>query len=116
VSEVLKDGASAVYGYDAIAGVINFILRKDYRGAQAYAQYSSPEHTGGYSTHYSAGAGYGDLTADKFNVFAMVDYQAYGGIRSKDRPFSSSYYIPGEGVDQTSGNSFPGMWSTADAH
>jgi iron complex outermembrane receptor protein len=58
--EVLKDGASAVYGSDAIAGVINFILRQDYRGAEAYAQYSSPEHTGGYSTHYNAAAGYGD--------------------------------------------------------
>ena len=34
--EVLKDGASAIYGTDAVAGVINFILRKDYQGAEAY--------------------------------------------------------------------------------
>jgi len=46
--EVLADGASAVYGSDAIGGVINFILRKDYRGAEVFAQYTTPEHTGGY--------------------------------------------------------------------
>jgi iron complex outermembrane receptor protein len=106
--EVLKDGASAIYGSDAIAGVINFILRKNYRGAAAYAQYSSPEHTGGYSTHYSASAGYGDLASDKFNVFATIDYQKFGGIKARDRPFSSSNYLPSDGVDQTSRNSFPG--------
>jgi iron complex outermembrane receptor protein len=38
----------------------------------------------------------------------MVDYQKYGGIRAKDRPFSSSGYLPGEGLDQTSSSSFPG--------
>ena len=32
--EVLKDGASAIYGTDAVAGVINFILRQDFRGAE----------------------------------------------------------------------------------
>jgi iron complex outermembrane recepter protein len=106
--EVLKDGASAIYGSDAIAGVVNFILRKDYRGAQAYAQYSSPQHTGGYSTHYNATAGYGDLASQSFNAFMTVDYQSYGGVRARDRPFASTVYIPGEGVDQTSGNSFPG--------
>ena len=105
--EILKDGASAIYGSDAVAGVINFILRNDYRGAEAYAQYSSPEHTGGYSTHYTVGAGFGDLASQNFNVYTIVDYQKYGGIRARDRTFSASNYIPSEGVDQTSENSFP---------
>lgn len=105
--EVLKDGASAIYGSDAIAGVINFILRKNYQGADAYAQYSSPEHTGGYSKQFTVTAGYGDLAGQRFNAFALVDYQKYGGIKARDRPFSATYYIPGEGVDQTSSNSFP---------
>jgi iron complex outermembrane recepter protein len=73
--EVLKDGASAVYGADATAGVINFILRKDYQGAEAYAQYTSPQHTGGYSKRYNFAAGYGNLATQKFNAFAMLDYQ-----------------------------------------
>jgi len=105
--EVLKDGASAIYGSDAIAGVINFILRKSYQGAEVYAQYGSPEHPGGYSSQYSATAGFGDLQSQKFSIVATVDYQRYGGIHARDRPFSRTNYIPGEGFDQTSGNSFP---------
>jgi len=45
--EVLKDGASAVYGSDAIAGVINFILRSDYKGAEAQVWYGQPTRSGG---------------------------------------------------------------------
>ena len=45
--EVLKDGASAIYGSDAIAGVINFILRQDYTGAEATVYYGDSEHGGG---------------------------------------------------------------------
>src|SRR6185436_12303094 len=44
--EVLKDGASAIYGSDAIGGVINFIMQQEFRGVYATAQYSSPQHTG----------------------------------------------------------------------
>jgi len=47
--EVLKDGASAIYGTDAIAGVINFILKKDYRGIEAYGYYGVTEQGGGDS-------------------------------------------------------------------
>ena len=45
--EVLKDGASAVYGSDAIAGVINFILRSDYRGGEVTVYYGMPTRSGG---------------------------------------------------------------------
>ncbi len=79
--EVLKSGASAIYGSDALAGVINFILRKDFQGTAAYAQYTSPEHTGGYAKHFNVAAGYGNLASQGFNAYAMVDYQQYGGIR-----------------------------------
>ena len=105
--EVLKDGASAIYGSDAVAGVINFILRKDYQGAEASVQYTSPEHTGGYGKRFGAAAGYGDLLAQKFNGFVVIDYQQYGGVRAIDRPFASRSYIPAERVDVTSGNSIP---------
>ena len=111
--EVLKEGASAVYGSDAIAGVINFILRKDFQGAEAYAQYTSPQHTGGYGKHYNVTVGYGDLAAQKFNVFATLDYQEYGGIRAKDRQFSARDYIPEEDIDNTSSNSFPANVDTS---
>ena len=109
--EILKDGASAIYGSDAVGGVINFILRNSYQGAEASAQYTSPEHTGGYGEHYNVTAGYGDLASQKFNAFAMVDYQQFGGIIANDRPFARTSYVPGQ-FDQTSGRSFPGNVDT----
>src|SRR5204863_3836369 len=45
--EVLKEGASAIYGSDAIAGVINFILRKDYVGSEATMHGAVTQHPGG---------------------------------------------------------------------
>jgi iron complex outermembrane recepter protein len=105
--EVLTNGASAIYGSDAVAGVINFIMRKDFQGAEAYAQYTSPEHTGGYATHFTIAGGYGDLASQRFNAYAIVDYQQFGGIAARDRPFAARNYIPEEGVDRTSINSVP---------
>jgi iron complex outermembrane recepter protein len=105
--EVLKDGASAIYGSDAVAGVINFILRRNVQGAEVYAQYTSPEHTGGYAKHVSATAGYGDLTTQRFNATMVLDYQAFGGIRARDRAFAARNYIPEEGVDRTNIHSLP---------
>jgi len=99
--EVLKDGASAIYGSDAIGGVINFILRSDYRGAELYAQYGSPEETGGYSKQLTAGGGIGDLATDGFNASLTVDAMKSGGIRARDRAFAARNYIPEEGLDQT---------------
>src|SRR5882757_10911568 len=48
--EVLKDGASAIYGSDAIGGVINFILRKDYKGGEVtpYANITQHPHGSGW--------------------------------------------------------------------
>jgi iron complex outermembrane receptor protein len=110
--EVLTNGASAIYGSDAVAGVINFILRKDYRGAEVYAQYTSPEQTGGYGKHFNASGGYGDLSSQKFNVYAVFDYMEFGGIEARNRPFAARSYFPDEGLDRTSINSFPANVST----
>ena len=104
--EVLKDGASAIYGSDAIGGVINFILLQDFGGLRASAQYSSPEQTGGWSRNFNVTAGYGSLTEQKFNVYAMIDYQEFGGVAARDRGFSKSNYIPGA-LDQTNPLAFP---------
>ena len=67
--EVLKDGASAVYGADAVGGVINFILRKDYQGAEATFSYLDSEHGGGATRRLNGTAGWGDLATQKFNAF-----------------------------------------------
>ena len=105
--EVLKDGASAIYGTDAIAGVINFILKKDYRGIEAYGYYGVTEQGGGDSWRATVTGGWGDLTKDKFNVFVNFDYQKQDALAALDREISKTAYIPAEGVNRTSGYSFP---------
>ena len=104
--EVLKDGASAIYGSDAIGGVINFIMQEEFRGLNATAQYSSPQHAGGWSDQFNVTAGYGSLAEQKWNVYGMIDYQKFAALAARNREFSRSLYIPGA-FNQTSSVSFP---------
>ncbi|MCV2358834.1 MULTISPECIES: TonB-dependent receptor [Roseateles] len=85
--EILKDGASAIYGTDAIGGVINFITRKDYRGADINVYASRTQEGGAEKTAASVGGGFGDLAKDKFNVFGVIDVQKLGSLRSTEREF-----------------------------
>ncbi|HUQ29125.1 MAG TPA: TonB-dependent receptor [Usitatibacter sp.] len=72
--EILKDGASAVYGSEAIAGVVNIILRKDYRGAEVAL--SHWQKSGGeYKVNQaSVAAGMGDLSRDRWNVLIAGEW------------------------------------------
>src|SRR6266567_1869807 len=72
--EILKDGASAVYGTDAIGGVINFILRKDFQGAEVNANYYATDRGGGNNGRVNLTVGRGDLAKDKYNFFVSADY------------------------------------------
>ncbi len=69
--EILKDGASAIYGSDAIAGVVNIILRKDYQGLEATIGGGRSEGKNEYNANIVGG--FGDLSRDKFNVFGSLD-------------------------------------------
>ncbi len=109
--EVLTDGASAIYGTDAIAGVINFIMRQDFSGIDASAYYGDSDQGGGKVQRYNVSGGWGDLTKDKFNLFATVDYNKIDAIAATQRNYSKSAYVPdaaGGVYDKTSGNSIPG--------
>ncbi|HEX4782604.1 MAG TPA: TonB-dependent receptor plug domain-containing protein, partial [Usitatibacter sp.] len=111
--EVLKDGASAVYGSDAIAGVINFIMRQDYRGAEATIWYGEPTRTGGGAQEkYSASAGFGDLSTNRYNVFISGSYEHQKPLDQKDRDFSNTAYIPDINYNTLSSNVFPGRVTT----
>jgi iron complex outermembrane receptor protein len=105
--EILKDGASAVYGTDAIAGVINFILRKDFKGVEAGATILDTEHKGAKQVRYNATIGFGDLATQRFNVFLTADYLKQDPLAAAARAISRTAYIPGLGIDRTSGNSIP---------
>ncbi len=111
--EVLKDGASAVYGSDAIGGVINFILRQDYTGYEVAAQYGAPTRSGkGEIWNASASAGWGDLGKDRYNFFITGRYEEQKPLFDTDRNFSNTSYLPAIGVNTTSGNTFPAFIST----
>ena len=105
--EILKDGASAIYGTDAIAGVVNFILRKDYQGAEATIQGDWTQHGGGNQSQATVTAGYGDLAKDRYNAFITANYQKNDALAAAQRPFSSTSYLPDIGVNQLSPQSLP---------
>ena len=85
--EVLKDGASAIYGTDAIGGVINFITRKDYRGVDIGASVAGTQEGGAGKRTFTLSGGVGDLAVDRFNVFAVLDIQRLDALRSSQRQF-----------------------------
>jgi iron complex outermembrane recepter protein len=111
--EVLKDGASAIYGSDAIAGVINFILRSDYVGAEATGYYGTPTRSGGGDQWQgSASVGFGDLAKDRYNVFLSASYNEQKSLDQRDRNFSRTSYLPNIGLIGVSSNTFPGNVTT----
>lgn len=85
--EVLKDGASALYGTDAIGGVINFITRKDYQGLEVSVSAADTQAGGADKKTITLSAGMGDIDTDRFNVFATLDAQGLGALRSIQRDF-----------------------------
>lgn len=85
--EVLTDGASAIYGTDAIGGVINFITRRDYQGIDLAAYASGTQEGGAGKRTLTASAGVGDLSRDRFNLFGVVDLQQLDALRSSQRDF-----------------------------
>jgi len=107
--EILKDGASAIYGSDAIAGVINFLTRKDYAGGDLSATYSAPQAGGAERTRMTMSAGRGDVRADGFNLFGVLDAQKTKRLRAIDRPLLATGYRPEFGLplEALSSNSWP---------
>jgi iron complex outermembrane recepter protein len=106
--EVLKDGGSAIYGADAVAGVINFILRKDFSGAQITTLYGTSSRSDGTEHGANLVVGYGDLSRNGFNILAAFDVLKRDPILRKDRDISKSVDfrrygpIPGFNLDNRS--------------
>ena len=72
--EVLKDGASAIYGTDAVGGVINFITRRNYSGFTAETFVDVTEQGGGNIFKGAVTGGIGDLDTQGFNLLATLSY------------------------------------------
>jgi len=107
--DILKDGASAVYGSDAIAGVVNFFLIHKFRGLEIGGTYGNSNmgasnDMGEWEAWIKAGAG-----DDKTDIVVIADFwERTGGIFSADRDISANrFFTPFGGFDERSG-SFPG--------
>ncbi len=106
--EVLKDGASAVYGSDAVAGVINIVLRDDYDGFEVSAGYG--DVTDGSAPETSASAIWGTSGEDS-NVTMIFDYFKNDTLYNKDRgPMGSANQSARGGDDNRSSRGYPGRF------
>ncbi len=83
--EVLKDGASVVYGSDAIGGVINFILRKNFDGVETNVSYGVSDRGDGDRVGWNATAGF---TGDRGSIILSANYNNQKEVRASDRDFS----------------------------
>ncbi|WP_051595530.1 TonB-dependent receptor domain-containing protein [Dyella jiangningensis] len=100
--EVLKDGASATYGSDAIGGVVNFILRKDYQGAEISANVGESDQNDGFRRGFSTIFGH---SSEKGNITAGLDYNKFDGISSARRDFSKNALYLSSGSVVSAGSS-----------
>jgi iron complex outermembrane receptor protein len=105
--EVLQDGASAIYGSDAIAGVVNFILKESFQGVDASVYGGAPTRSGGGTEQQgNFFGGIGDLKTDRYNVSLGLSFDHTQQILGHSRSFATRY-TPQYGNDVTSSFAFP---------
>jgi len=108
--EVLRDGASAIYGTDAVGGVINFITRKDYNKGELTLRYGDTEKgVGGRETGASLAFGMGNLGADGYNLLVTGNVKKQTKLSAIDQKLylRNADEVPGSDPP-TSGRAFPG--------
>jgi iron complex outermembrane receptor protein len=89
--EILKDGASATYGTDAVGGVINFITKRDFRGLVGNASSDVTQDGGGNIFRYSLVGGWGDLNKDKWNLMASLALSDHKRLNGDQRDFVNTF-------------------------
>ena len=87
--DVLTDGASAIYGSDAIAGVVNFILRKDYNGAETRMRVAHMAD----SDSYQVGQTFG-ISTERGRALLSYEYSSDDGLDANDRSFTKDFPDP----------------------
>jgi iron complex outermembrane receptor protein len=105
--QVLREGASALYGSDAIAGVINFITKKSFQGAEIQGNLDRPQESGGRSGEVELTLGHGDLASDGYNVMITGSYSSQNELKATQRGFSATGFNPAGGYTSTNN---PGTW------
>ncbi|MGB6487192.1 MAG: TonB-dependent receptor [Steroidobacteraceae bacterium] len=105
--QVLREGASALYGSDAIAGVINFITKKNYQGAEFDTSLDHPQDPGGGSGNANLTFGHGDLASDGYNIMVTASYSGQQELKANQRSFTAEGFDPALGSASTNN---PGTW------
>jgi len=103
--EILKAGASAIYGSDAVAGVINIILKRSYTGGKLGADIGTSWKNDGTTRHASGLYGVGDLDKDGYNAFVSGEVRKQAQIRYVDRGgrYTNTDFTGSGGFDVTPG-------------
>jgi iron complex outermembrane receptor protein len=107
--EILKDGMSAIYGADAVGGVVNIIQRSSFQGSEVAAGAGVTGHGDGESLSLSAIVGAGDLARDRYNTFVTADYLKRRATLTRKRWFARDEDLSDRGgTDYRAGFGFPG--------
>lgn len=117
--EVLKDSASSLYGADAIGGVINIVLKRDFQGLEVTADLGNSQRGGGFAKKATLLGGTGDLQKDGHNFYFGVQYESDTPIWARDRPYpfnsndlspigGTNPNVPGSNVGSVYGSVMPG--------
>jgi iron complex outermembrane receptor protein len=113
--EILKDGASAIYGTDAIGGVMNIILKTNYQGLEASASTNVTEAGGGNIHRASLIGGTGDLETNGFNLMASLAYTKNEQLDSRQRSFANGFQ-PARGLSpDTTGTPYANVLTGANS-
>jgi iron complex outermembrane receptor protein len=89
--EILKDGASAIYGTDAIGGVVNFILRTNYVGNEISGTGAVTQQGGGTTRRGQLLIGRGNLDTDRYNALFSLTVDSNDRLSSSQRSFANGY-------------------------
>lgn len=108
--EILRDGASAIYGSDAVAGVINFKTRDNYQGMEATGNLGANVKRDGSTFNASLTRGWGDLDKDGYNVLMTVDALKRNSLQSvKHAALANPDYTRFGGTDHRRQGEFLGF-------
>jgi len=110
--EFLLEGASAVYGSDAIGGVVNIITKTDFEGLNITTRFGDTETADGESFQFSI---VGGTTTDRASATFSLEYTERDSIAAGERPLIRSASAP-DGTDGRSPTGFPGTWVNFDAN
>lgn len=116
--QVLREGASSLYGSDAIGGVINFITKKNYQGGEVQVDFNRPQEAGGASGNASLTFGHGDLASDGYNFMITASYTRQQELTASQRSFAATGFDPTRGLSNTNGPTatFPASYTDANGN